>query len=174
MTEQTNTTGMEFCKTCGTMLLMGICRRCTPDIKPISAINAAQPVKKQRVNNYETHALGVSIAVDRLNCETAPASVADISGVDLTLDDGRTVLVRAMSGAGRVVLINGALDTLAADFLVIATNVYNESRSKLYIMEMAVAKAISETAYCNRDGHDEHFINDYEYDEYQNNYSILV
>lgn len=125
MTKQTNTPGMEFCKTCGTMLLMGICRRCTPDIKPISAINAAQPVKKQRVNNYETHAAGVSIVIERLNDEGIPASVADINGVDITLDDGRTVLVRAMSGDGRVVLINGALDTLVADFLIISTNVHD-------------------------------------------------
>ena len=71
-------------------------------------------------------------------------------------------------------LINGALDTIAADFLVIATNVYNESRSKLYIMELGVAKAISEAAYYNRDGHDEHFINDYVYTEYQDDYSIFA
>ena len=43
-------------------------------------------------------------------------------GIDLVLDNGKTILVRGMNEEIAAALMNGSLDQLKADYLVIATN----------------------------------------------------
>ena len=169
MTNTTQTSELKYCETCGTMLVMGDCRRCNPATKATRPKN----IKSTSIPKDEIHAIGVDYVVKTLIDQGISTRPSNDSGIDIILDTGKTVLVRAMSDEIRVALINAKLDTIKADYLIITTNLRFTNTRKICIMTTEDAKNMSIPVWCKRDNQDEYFINKSQYINYKNNYDIL-
>ena len=169
MTNTTKASELEYCEKCGTMLIMGECRRCNPITKATRPKN----IKSAAIPKDEIHAIGVDYVVKTLIDQGITTRPSNDRGIDLILDNGKTVLIGAMSDEIRAALINAKLDTIKADYLIIATNLSFAIIRKIYIMTTEEAKNISIPVWCKRDNQDEYFINKSQYINYKNNYNIL-
>ena len=141
MTTINQTSNLEYCETCGTMLVMGECRRCNP----VTTTRTTSPriVKKSAVSKTKVHTIGVDYVTEKLIDQGITTTPSDENGIDLVLDNGKTILVRAMSNEIRVPLINSQLNTLKADYLIIVANLNFTTIRKIYIMTLEEAKNIS-------------------------------
>lgn len=93
-------------------------------------------------------------------------------GIDLILDNGKTVLIRGMSNEIQLALMHSSLDNLKSDYIAIVTNlVYSYPR--MYIMTIDEAKHIACNMPNKSDGGDDWFINVSNYRQYINNYNVL-
>lgn len=90
-------------------------------------------------------------------------------GIDLILDNGKTILVRGMSEHVRLPLINGSLDTLKSDYIIIVTKIKYTTRN-IYILKTEDAKRIACNSPCERDMCDDWFINPGDYKYYKDDY----
>ena len=162
----TKTSDIEYCETCGTMLLMGECRRCNPTTKATRPKNISAP-------KSQIHAIGVGYVVENLIDHEISTRLSNDRGIDLVLDNNKTVLVRAMSSDGRLALTNGTLDYLKADYLIIVSNLNTRTQRNIQIMSMDEAKNISINNQYRASGRNDYFINRSEYVQYKDNYIIL-
>lgn len=94
-------------------------------------------------------------------------------GIDLILDNGKTVLVRGMSEEIRLALVHGSPDMLTSDYIVIATNLKYTYSRKIYMIATSDAKAIARNMPNRSDGGDDWFIDVKDYQQYRENYEIL-
>ena len=93
-------------------------------------------------------------------------------GIDLVLDNGETILVRGLSEHVRAFLINGSLDTLKSDYIIIVTKMKYTIRN-IHIFRTADAKRVAYNNPCKRDVCDDWFINPGDYKYYKDDYSVL-
>ncbi len=166
----TNTTSdPDYCETCGTMIVAGICRRCNPTTK------ATRPntFKNTSAPKSEIHTIGVDYVVETLDKHGISTRPSNDKGIDLVLDNGKTILVRAMSNEIRAALINDSLDTLKADYIIIATNLNFTNIRKICIMTTEEAKNISTPIWCKRDNQDEYFIDRSQYINHLDKYNVF-
>ena len=116
--------------------------------------------------------MGINYVVEKLATHGISARYSNDNGIDLILDNNKTILIRTMSNDGRVALINGDITTLKSDYLIIVTNI-QFTIPNIYIVSIDNAKNMSIAAICKRDNQDEHFIDRLQYVNYKNNYDIL-
>ena len=121
----------------------------------------------------ETHNKAVIYAARDL-IENGISTISGIHrGVDLITTDGQKILVRGKSNAGDIPIMNGTLDTLKADCVVIVTNMeYNYSK-KMYIMTMEDAKRVAVNQPYKVSGRNNYFIKPEDYTDHQGDYNIL-
>lgn len=94
-------------------------------------------------------------------------------GIDLILDNDKTILIRGMSENVRLPLINGSLDTLKSDYIIIVTKIKYTIRN-IYILKTEDAKRIACNNQCKRDMCDDWFINPGDYKYYKDDYTTLM
>lgn len=94
-------------------------------------------------------------------------------GIDLVLDNGKTILVRGMNEEIAAALMNGSLDQLKADYLVIATNQRYTCSKRIYIMTMDEAKNLADDNPYKDTGRNNWFIGPVVYRRYREKYSVL-
>lgn len=116
-------------------------------------------------------------AVTHAACDLIENEISTISGtkrgIDLITASGKTILVRGKSKDGDIPLMNGTLDTLKANYLVIVTNMVNNHSRKVCIMTMSEAKRLSVNQPYKNSGRDNYFIKPGDYTYYQNDHRIL-
>lgn len=176
MTNTNKHTDMVFCGTCGTMLIANICPRCNPTMHTDNKIvyKSSKRLSNTASDNQTVHDRGVEYVMSEMVNRDIDVAPYNTKGTDIILDDGTAILVRSMSGESRLFLINGSLDTLNADYLIIVTNMRMTVDRRVYIMTMDMAKEMSVSEYCVRDEHDEYFIDMYKYAQHRNNYDVLI
>ena len=168
MTTINKATELEYCDTCGSMLVIGECRRCNPTTRRIMP----KMYKKPTMPKAEIHQMGIDYVVEKLAAHGISVRYSNDNGIDLILDNNKTILIRTMSNDGRIALINGDITTLKSDYLIIVTNI-QFTIPNIYIVSIDNAKNMSIAAICKRDNQDEHFIDRLQYVNYKNNYDIL-
>lgn len=127
---------------------------------------------KTIITKTEVHKMGIEYTAMNL-IENGISTIAGTErGIDLILDNGKTILVRAMSDESRVPLMNGTLDTLKADFLIIVTNLKYTTLKRIYIMTMKQAKEIAVNNPYKVSGRNDYFINQSTYMKSKNNYIV--
>lgn len=165
------TSEMEYCEKCGTMLMMGICRRCNPKTKIIKKLitKSGTPNSSKMI----VHDIGITYVKQQLLTNDIFTHESDKKRIDLILDNGKTILIRASYDINNVAfLINGDIESLIADYLIIVTEL-KYTNPNIYIMTMKQAKEISLDSFCERDDHNEYFITKNEYSDYQNKYETF-
>lgn len=97
-------------------------------------------------------------------------------GVDLILNSEKTILVRGMSNEIALALMNGSLDTLKSDYIIIVTNLQSDHGylPRIYIMTTEDAKRISDNKPYKSDGRNNWFVRVGDYRYYQEEYNILM
>ena len=166
----TKTSELEYCETCGTMLVMGNCRRCNPVTKRSVKTKVVKPMK---VPKTEVHKIGVDYVIEKLINQGISTISSDETGIDLILDNGKTILVRAMSNEDRLAVKKDTFDLFNADYLIIASNLNFTSIRKIYIMTSEAAENIAENKPEIITDRNNYFINRNKYIRYVNNYVIL-
>lgn len=126
-----------------------------------------------KLNKIETHEKAVQYAACNLIENEIVTRAGTGRGIDLILDNGKTILVRGMNEEIAAALMNGSLDQLKADYLVIATNQRYTCSQRVYIMTMDEAKAIADDNPYKEDGRNNWFISPVVYRKYREKYSIL-
>jgi len=123
--------------------------------------------------NIETH----NKAVEYAACNLIENGISTVSGtergIDLITTDGKKILVRGVSGEVAIPLMNGSLDTLKADHLVIITNMEYNCSKKIYIMTMDEAKKVSANSPYKANGRNNYFIESRVYRYHREEYSVL-
>ena len=176
MSNQNKASKIEYCETCGTMLVMGICRRCNPEL---TRTNKAGRVMKIYGTNsiksdsdvMEVHETGVNHVAKVLLDNGIKSIITGNRSISLILNNGKTILVRAKSTDGRLALINTDLDYIKSDFIIVVSNL-NYTTQKIYVIPSKDAKQIA-VDYPRSNGESEFVISLNDYNEYQNNYNIL-
>jgi len=114
-------------------------------------------------------------AVEVAACNLIEHGISTVSGtergIDLVTTTGKTILVRGVSNEVSIPLMNGSLDTLKAEYLVIITNM-NRYTKKVYIMTMEEAKRISTNSPYKNNGRANYFISAGSYSYYKEDYNI--
>lgn len=123
---------------------------------------------------HVVHSIGVEHVATLLLNHDIPTTSGAGRGVDLVLNNGTTILVRAMSGDGRLPLMNGSLDVLKADYLVIVTNLSYPDYRRMYIMAMPTAKLVCVNSPYVHDNRNDFFIDRASYVPYRDNYTIIT
>lgn len=95
------------------------------------------------------------------------------NGVDLILDNGRTVLVRGMNEEIATALMSTSLNYLKVDYVVIATNLKYTCNRRIYMMTMDKAKDLADNNPARSDGRDNWFIGVKDYRSHREDYGIL-
>lgn len=121
----------------------------------------------QRTNNIEVHRLGVDYVAARLAECGLITTEANDGIVSLTLDSGKTILVRAISNDARVPLIHGNIDLLRVDYIIIVVNV--DVAPAIYIIPVETAKDVAVNAPDKATGRDNYFIDAGVYKKYGQN-----
>ena len=129
-------------------------------------LSDGNPDNSQDTKRY-THTLGVLCAREILDDVGVKYTIVNKRGVDFPLDDGTKVLVRAMSGESRLPLMNGSLNTLKADFLLIITNLNDYAPIGFYGMSMHTAKNECVNNPYIESGRDNYFIDTDIYQQYR-------
>lgn len=176
MTNTNQIAEIEYCETCGTMLIMGICRRCKPEL---TRTNKAGRVTKiydnnaitSKSDNNNTHDMGVNYVAETLLNNDINSVITRNQNISLIIGK-KTALVRTTSDNNRIFLVMNSLKNLITDYLIIVTNVKIDSKTKIYILPTEVAKKLS-TNDSNGSKNINYFLNLSDYEQYQNNYSIL-
>ena len=127
-----------------------------------------------KLTKTEIHNIGIEYTACKLIEQGISTKNSKENGIDLILNNNKTILVRSMSEETRLALTNGTLDYLKADYLIIASNLKFTTLRKIYIMTMNDAKEISINKPYIVNNRSDYFINQSEYIPYRNNYSILI
>lgn len=121
----------------------------------------------------ETHENAVTHAA----CALIESGISTISGptrgIDLITDDNKTILVRGVSGEVAIPLMNGTLDTLKADYLVIVTRIDTRCNRRIYIMTMDEAKRLAGNSPYRDSGRNNYFISPELYKYYRDDYRVF-
>ncbi len=117
----------------------------------------------------EVHKMGVEYAAMNLIENGISTTAGTEKGIDLILNNGKTILVRAMSNEDRLALTNGSLDYLKADYLIIVTNLKYISLKHIYIMTMDQAKDLAVNNPYKVTGRNDYFIDPLTYRKSGNN-----
>lgn len=126
------------------------------------------------VNRQLTHRRAVEYAACYLIEYGISTRDYDVKGVDLILDNGKTISVRGSSKETRQPLMNGTLDDLKADYIMIVTDLKYRCIRKSYIMTLYDAKLIARNNPYRKDGRNSWFMNATDYHQYRDNYEIMV
>lgn len=121
----------------------------------------------QRTNNTKVHRLGVDYVASRLAESGLITTEANDGIVSLTLDSGKTILVRAISNDARVPLIHGNIGLLRVDYVIIVVNA--SVSPAIYIMPVETAKDVAVNAPDKATGRDNYFIDAGVYKKYGQN-----
>jgi len=124
-------------------------------------------------NNNDTHKKAVEYAACYLIENGIPTRAGPGRGVDLILDDGKTILVRGMMGEISIALMHGSIDTLKTNYVIGITNLQYRCIRKIYIMSIDDAKTIAVNKPDKAVGQDDWFIGPQSYRMYQDNTDIL-
>ena len=124
-------------------------------------------------NNTATH----EKAVQHTACNLIESGITTRSGpgkgVDLVLDNGKTILVRGMREEINLAVAHGPLDMLKADYVVVATNLKYQCIRNVYIIPIDTIKKIAVNAPNKSDGGDDWFINAADYRKYLDNHDAI-
>lgn len=116
-------------------------------------------------------------AVYRVACNLIENDITTRSGpgkgIDLILDNGKTILVRGMSNEIPLALMHGQLNMLKSDYIVIITNLIYTYTYNIYMMTTEGAKRIARNMQNRSDGCDDWFIGASDYRYYTDNYNIF-
>lgn len=129
---------------------------------------------KAEKDKHLTHRRGIEYAACCLIENGISTKDCDVKGVDLILDNSKTVSIRASSKETRQPLMNGTLDDLKADYVMIVTNLKYRCIRKSYIMTLDDAKLISRNQPYRKDGRNSWFISPVDYHQYRDNYEVMV
>ena len=121
---------------------------------------------------HRVHEIGVKYATDKLAKNGIPTHQGGGYGIDLILDDNKTVLVRAKSTESRAALIRRSLDDLKTDYLIIVTNLESPTPG-FYIIKMDDVKNIA-IDQPDKSGESDYVIYYKDYYQYKDNYSIII
>ena len=123
---------------------------------------------------HETHKKAVEYAACNLIENGVTTKSINTRGVDLVLDNGKTISVRGLGEEIASPLMNGSLDTLKADFIVITTNMNYNCIRRISIMDINDAKRIAHNNPYKVNGRCSWFIDPKDYHQYRDNHSILM
>lgn len=186
-------TNLEFCETCGTMLMLGVCRRCNPDTKiesdgnagirhrlsedraaTITAMEARDEAKRNTPKTplMEVHANGVDYVMGLLISKGISVSVGNGNGEDLVLADGSTVLVRSRSSHGIIPLIRRSLIDLKSDYIIVVTDLVTDEKN-VYVMTTSDAKDIGVDRPDNKTGESDYILPRDKLCTFKDNYAVL-
>ena len=126
-----------------------------------------------KLTKTETHEKAVQYAACNLIENGISTRAGTERGIDLILNNGKTILVRGMNEEIAVALMNGSLDQLKADYLVIATNQRYTCSQKIYIMGMEEAKSVADDNPYKENGRNNWFIGPSVYRRYREKYDVL-
>jgi len=137
----TNTTHqMEFCDACGTMLLMGICRRCNPETKKRVAHAPTQIAKKNVADKHPNHTMsddeyhiwygtekdkhGCAVShfkgmMDNMNIHYHDT---DKPGIDFISPNGKECVIHGLGGNADGFVIHDTIDKLKGDIFIYINN----------------------------------------------------
>lgn len=162
MTQTNKTSEIEYCEECGSMTILGVCRRCTPT-----------PTYSKAAPKAHTHDVGVTKVMEALGDKDIVCESLNRRGVDFVIQSGGKVLVRAMQKDGRVALINGSLDYLHADYVVIVIGVRSHN-PKFYVLDIATAITKSRNHPYVCDGRDDWFLDPTDYQPHRDDWTALT
>lgn len=120
----------------------------------------------------DVHKIGVDYVTNVLIANGIPTHAGPGNGVDLILENGETVLVRAKSADSRAALIRRSLDDLKSDYIILVTRLEDIDRN-VYIMatDDAKADAIDQPdAY----GESDYVLYPDTYRQYKDNFTIVT
>ena len=121
----------------------------------------------------KTHEKAVEYTACNLIENGIPTRNGTTPGIDLVLNNGKTIMVRGMNEELAVALMNGSLDSLKADYVIGVTNLKYRCIRQVYIMSMDKAKEISDNSPYKDTGRNNWFINPVNYRPYRNDFDIL-
>lgn len=123
----------------------------------------------------EIHDLGVEYAAMKL-IEQGVSTINNSkdNGIDLILDNKKTILVRAMSEELRMAIGVDDLNNLKSDYLVIISNLKFSTLRKICILSIDDVKKIAIDKPRKKNGISDYFINRNKYIKYRDNYNILM
>ncbi len=128
---------------------------------------------RRTTSNAETHAEAVKLVSEYLGRHGINVNPIFATGMDMVLDDGRSVLVRGMYGEANIALMNGTLDTLRADVVIAVTNMGGD-RAQYYIMDMTTATDECVDNPYKDSGRSNFFIRPDTYTAYRDNLSVVA
>ena len=124
-------------------------------------------------NKIKTHEKAVQYAACALIESGITTRSGTGRGIDLILDNGKTILVRGMKEEISIALMNGNIDLLKADYVIAVTNLKYLCIRQIYIMSIDTAKERSSNSPEKANGQDNWFINPADYRPYRNNFDTL-
>lgn len=123
----------------------------------------------KKSNAHVTHAIGIDKGMEYLERYNISGKRSNTSGIDISLDNGNTIAIRASGDEpGSVFLIQGELTNLISSHIMIVRNMNDEKRS-FYILDKATAIDLSSESYYTEDGTGSWFIYPKEYMIFENN-----
>lgn len=124
-------------------------------------------------NNTETHEKAVEYAACNLIETGITTRSGPGKGIDLVLDNGKTILVRGMREEINLAVVHGPLDMLKADYVIVATNLKYRCSRHIYILTTDDIKEVAQNAPNKSDGGDNWFVNMTDYQKYRDNHNVL-
>lgn len=128
-------------------------------------------VKKS--NAHATHATGTNKGIEYLKRYNISGKRNSTSGIDISLDNGDTIAVRASGDRpGSVFLIQGELTNLISSHIMIIRNM-NDKEPSFYILDKNTAIDLSSKSYYTKDGNNSWFIYPGEYTIFKDNIEVI-
>lgn len=120
----------------------------------------------------DVHEIGVDYVANVLIENGIPTHAGPGNGIDLLLETGETVLVRAKSTDSRAALVRRSLDDLKSDYIILVTRLEEPDRN-VYIMATNDAKgdAIDQPDVY---GESDYVLYPATYRQYRDNFSIIT
>ena len=123
----------------------------------------------KKSNAHATHTIGVDKCIEYLKRCNISGKKNNISGIDISLDNGNTIAVRASGDEpGSVFLIQGKLTNLVSSHIIIVRNM-NDKEPSFYILDKDTAIDLSSESYYTEDDTGSWFIYTKEYAIFENN-----
>ena len=145
----------------------------TNNILCAEAQKGCESTMTTKLTNTEIHELGAEYAAMQLIEHGISTKAGDTKGISLTLDNGKTILVRGMVEDKSCVLIRRSLNDLKSDYVIFAANLKYLTQKRLYILTTEKAKSLTVEFDHKKGGDYEYFISSSKWREYINNYSII-
>lgn len=134
-----------------------------------------ETVDNTQSSKMNTHEEGIKCVNYNLEKNGIFTKRCYIRGIDLELDNEKTISIRAQSKNDEIAspLMNGTLDNMKCDYIIIITKLKSEYNHEIYIMTLNEAKKIALNRPYDKTGRDSWFIDPISYHKYRNNYSII-
>lgn len=124
-------------------------------------------------DKIETHEKAVDYASRNLIEHGVMTRYGTTPGIDLILDNGKTVLVRGLNKETVVPLTHDRGGDIKSDYVMIITNLRYAYLRNVYILNAYDAKMKADNRQIRKNGMDNWFIKVSGYRGYQDNYDIL-